>query len=43
MSCGTPGEFPDGADYGVGFEGNAPVYVIGYSSAVPSGAGEQEL
>eukprot|EP00752_Nemacystus_decipiens_P008595 g7674.t1 len=30
VPCGTPGEFPDGADYGVGFVGKAPAYVIGY-------------
>ncbi|CAM9982501.1 unnamed protein product [Pylaiella littoralis] len=51
VSCGTPGEFPDGADYGVGFEGKAPAYVTGYSSssAAPAAAstggarGKQEL
>lgn len=46
MSCGTPGEFPEGADYGVGFKGKAPAYVTGYfsSAAKSSGAaGEQEL
>lgn len=30
VSCGTPGEFPDGADYGVGFQGRASAYVVGY-------------
>ncbi len=43
VSCGTLGEFPQGADLGVGFEGKAPADVIGYSSAALSGAGEQEL
>ncbi|CAM9451642.1 unnamed protein product [Scytosiphon promiscuus] len=36
VSCGTPGEFPEGADYGVGFEGKAPAYVVGYKSASAS-------
>lgn len=36
VSCGTPGEFPEGADYGVGYEGKAPAYLIGYRSASPS-------
>eukprot|EP00904_Undaria_pinnatifida_P003031 jgi/Undpi1/12729/HiC_scaffold_6.g02397.m1 len=36
VKCGTPGEFPDGADYGVGFQGKGPAYVVGYySSAAP--------
>lgn len=49
VSCGTPGEFPDGADYGVGFDGKAPAYVTGYRSAAaaavaasPAGAREKE-
>ncbi|CAB1111767.1 unnamed protein product [Ectocarpus sp. CCAP 1310/34] len=42
VTCGTPGEFPEGADYGVGFVGKAPAYVIGYfssSSSSSSGGG----
>eukprot|EP00903_Cladosiphon_okamuranus_P015440 g14261.t1 len=41
VSCGTPGEFPDGADYGVGFKGKAPAYVFGYLASVVSN--RQEL
>ncbi|CBN75792.1 conserved unknown protein [Ectocarpus siliculosus] len=36
VTCGTPGEFPQGADYGVGFVGKAPAYVIGYFSSSSS-------
>lgn len=39
VSCGTPGEFPDGADYGMRFEGKAPAYVIGY---LPSGVTDRQ-
>ncbi|CAN0131925.1 unnamed protein product [Ectocarpus sp. 12 AP-2014] len=42
VTCGTPGEFPEGADYGVGFVGKAPAYVVGYfssSSSSSSGGG----
>ncbi|CBJ26484.1 conserved unknown protein [Ectocarpus siliculosus] len=45
VTCGTPGEFPEGADYGVDFVGKAAAYVIGYfssSSSSSSGGGSGE-
>ncbi|CAM9924787.1 unnamed protein product, partial [Laminaria digitata] len=33
VTCGTPGQFPEGADYGVGFQGKGPAYVVGYLDA----------
>ena len=30
MVAGTPGEFPDGADYSIGYKGKGHRYVIGY-------------
>lgn len=29
VTCGTPGNYPEGADYGVGFNGKGPPYVVG--------------
>lgn len=29
VTCGTPGNYPEGADYGVGFKGKGPQYVVG--------------
>lgn len=29
VTCGTPGNYPDGADYGVRFKGKGPAYVVG--------------
>ncbi|CAN0140648.1 unnamed protein product [Ectocarpus fasciculatus] len=40
VSCGTPGEFPQGVDYGVGFVGKAPAYVMGYSASSSFSEGE---
>lgn len=31
-TCGTPGVFPEGADYGLGFQGKGPAYVVAYFS-----------
>ncbi|CAN0304465.1 unnamed protein product [Ectocarpus fasciculatus] len=42
LSCGTPKEFPQGADYGAGFVGKAPAYFIGYFSSSSSSSSSSE-
>lgn len=29
VTCGTPGNYPKGADYEIGFKGKGPAYVVG--------------
>ena len=33
VTCGTPGQFPEGADYGLNFQGKGSAYVVGYFAA----------
>lgn len=33
MTCGSPGGYPDGADYDLGYTGKGPTYVVGFSGA----------
>ncbi|CAM9366563.1 unnamed protein product [Ascophyllum nodosum] len=42
VTCGTPGQFPTGADYSVGFQGKGPAYVIGYSSGKGSSSSQSD-
>lgn len=37
ITCDDPGDFPDGAQYGVAFERRQLGYVTGYSAAVSTG------
>lgn len=40
VTCGTPGSYPEGADYGVGFEGKAVAYVVGNFGETPPSSGD---